>query len=242
MNWEELNQKLTEIAKINNKSKAQILREAGVKYDGHWYARRKAAIKKVEDYLFSMNNPDEADQLNEEFLKFLDKKQAKKIDWREWFEHAEKHQKLHDGISQSQDSATIEIKTEKQFIAIIFSADWHLGSISVDYKDLRENIEYLLNTDGLYLITVGDLTDNFTKFKSMQPVLSQIFSPREQARILASIIKELTERKKWLAACWGNHDVERDEKMIGFSIVKEMLASSLIYFREQHLQSNSFKH
>lgn len=160
---------------------------------------------------------------------FLDKKKAEDIDWRGWFKNLKERQELHQRTSSSQDKATIEIKTDKK-IAVLFSADWHTGSVAVNYEELEANLELILNTDRVYMVTVGDLVDNFRTFRSLTPVLAQIASPREQRTILESILKEFFKKNKWLAACWGNHDVERDEKIYGESTIKDLLSENLNYF------------
>lgn len=160
---------------------------------------------------------------------FLDKKKAEDINWREWFKNLKQRQDLHQRTSSSQDEATIEIKTDKK-IAVLFSADWHTGSVAVDYDELEQNLGIILNTDRVYMITVGDLIDSFRNFRSLQPVLSQIISPREQTIVLESILGEFIEKAKWLAATWGTHDVERDERIYGESTVKNLLSKNLVYF------------
>lgn len=160
---------------------------------------------------------------------FMDKKKSENIDWREWFDNLQQRQELHQRTSASQDEATIKIDTDKK-IAVCFSADWHTGSVSSDYMELRENLEFLLGTERVYMITVGDLINNFRKFYSLQPILSQLISPKEQVTVLESILLEFLEKKKWLAACWGNHDVERDEKLYGESTVKNLLSKHIVYF------------
>jgi len=150
---------------------------------------------------------------------FVDKKEAEDINWREWFDNLRQRQKLHQRTSFSQDEAMIEINTDKK-IAVCFSADWHTGSVAVDYNQLQSNLETILDTDRVYMITVGDLIDNFRHFNSLMPILS----------VLYAILNEFFSKKKWLCACWGNHDIERDEKLYGQSPVKEMLAKKLIYF------------
>jgi len=159
----------------------------------------------------------------------LDKKQAEVIDWREWFTNLKQRQDLHQRTSSSQDEATVKIDTDKK-IAILFSADWHTGSVAVDYAELESNLETILNNKRVYMVTVGDLIDNFRVFRSLQPILSQIASPKEQKAILESILTDLFSAGKWIAACYGNHDIERDENLYGESTVKELLSKNLIYF------------
>jgi len=178
--------------------------------------------------IFKRGLSDKGDKRDNNEPLFLDKKLAEKVDWREWFNNFREHQKLHQRISTSQDQATIELKEEKPIIC--FSGDFHMGSVATDYDELQENLEIILNTKGVYLITVGDLIDNFKIFGDLMPILSQIISPKEQKGILCSIVAEFVEKKKWLAACWGNHDVMRDERIFGESPVKEILGEHFIYF------------
>ena len=167
----------------------------------------------------------------EDYPQFLDKKTGETVDWREWIDVMEKQQSLHQRQSSSQDMATIRLPEYDNHRAIVlFSADWHLGSISVDYKSFQESIELILNTPHVYMITVGDLTDNFRRFSSLQPVLSQLASPKDQNRMLRSLLNEFWKKKKWIAACWGNHDVQRDEVVYGESTVKDELSKNLVYF------------
>ena len=160
---------------------------------------------------------------------FLDKKKSKNINWREWFKNLEERQKLHQKTSSSQDEATVQIDTDKS-IYVCLSADWHMGSATVDYQSLQNSFETILNTDRVYIITIGDLIDNFRSFRSLQPILSQVISPKEQKTILSSILQEFFDKKKWIAACWGNHDIERDERLYGESTIKDLLAEKLVYF------------
>lgn len=104
------------------------------------------------------------------------------------------------------------------------------NSISVNYQEFQKNIQLILDTPFVYMITVGDLVDNFRRFNALQPVLSQIANPRDQVLILRSILNEFWEKKKWIASCWGNHDVQRDEELYGQSVVKDELNKNLVYF------------
>jgi len=158
---------------------------------------------------------------------YLNKNVKEKVPLNDFFDLAHKHQKLHQDLSQSQDIAKIKFTTDENWIAIVFSADWHFGSVSVDYKSLEAHLKTIIDNP-LYLITVGDLNDNFRRFRTLQPVLSQIFSPKEQAEFLRALIPEMSG--KWLAATWGNHDIEFDEQLYGESPIKELLSKHFAYF------------
>lgn len=159
---------------------------------------------------------------------FLDKKTEEDVDWRDMLDTIRAMQKTHNKLSTSQDEATIQLPDKKNII--IFSADWHLGSVATDYDMFRENIELLLSTENCYLVTVGDVIDNFRRFYSLEAVFSQVASPKMQTQILRAIYDELTAKHKWLAGCWGDHDVKWDETAFGQSPVKEMLSKKIVYF------------
>jgi len=165
---------------------------------------------------------------SEEYPLFFDKKTPEKVNWRDWLDNLIEHKDLHQKTSVSQDEATIELPVKKNII--VFSGDWHLGSLSVSYQEFRKNTEMILNTPDVYMVTVGDLINDFKSFYSLQPVLSQIASPKEQLVILKSICQEFVNSKKWLASCWGNHDNEFDEKIFGQSPVKELLGEHFVFF------------
>jgi len=186
------------------------------------------SISKARTYVAIWKNLEKktAIEKNEEPY-FFDKKIKENVDWREIFRNLETTQIIHKKLSTSQDEATIKL-TKKSII--LFSADWHLGSVATDYKEFQYNIEKLLETDNCYLITVGDLIDNFRKFYSLEAIFSQIATPKMQKEILQSLYDELTKKRKWLAGCWGDHDVMWDEKIFGQSPVKELLAKKIVYF------------
>lgn len=164
---------------------------------------------------------------------YVDKKVKKDVSLKDFFKLALAKQKLHEDLSTSQDVGRVNFKTPNQYIAIMFSADWHFGGCSVDYQQLEAYLDLVLNTPNLYLITVGDLIDNFVNFKNVMPILSQLWSPKEQAEWLSLVIQQYKEKGKWIASCWGNHDIERDEKILGSSTIKQRLGENFIYFNNK---------
>lgn len=162
---------------------------------------------------------------------FLDKKVSKDTEWRKWFKNFEDHKELHKRTETSQDEATVRIFPDDRGRAgVCFSADWHLGSLFTDYKVLQKNLDLILNTNNIYQITIGDLANNFRKFRSLLPVLTSIASPADQRQILSSILKEMKDKGKWIAATWGNHDVTMDEQLYGESIIADLLGKEFVYF------------
>lgn len=115
-------------------------------------------------------------------------------------------------------------------VPIVFTSDWHLGSIGVDYLQFKADHQFMIAHPELKIITVGDLIDNFVRFRSAEAILQQVCNPRMQHRLLYMIAKNLSETKQFLAATWGNHDVERDEAIIGQSMIAQMLAAHTHFF------------
>lgn len=138
-----------------------------------------------------------------------------------WMDFAKKGRQLRKEADTTQRHASIEIAENKP-IAIAFSADWHLGSVSVDYDSWEKNMRTLIETPGLYLAVLGDLVDNFAKFKDASAVLSQVIPPKYQRRMLRDFIHELIERGKLLYSSWGNHDWEWNEKWIGDDLMADI--------------------
>ena len=176
---------------------------------------------------------DEGKDLGEEGAEivYLDKKVKEDGDWRAWLAHMKEHQVLSKKNENSQDEAEVRIFPGKNGKAgVCISADWHLGSLFTDYDLLQKNLELILNTPYIYQITVGDIVHNFRKFKSLLCVHTQIASPKEQGAILSMILKEFMEKKKWICATWGNHDVSMDEQLYGNSPIADLLSEILVYF------------
>jgi len=148
----------------------------------------------------------------------------------EWLAHLSERRELEMREFPQHDVLDVWIKTDTP-VGIIFSADWHLGSVGVDYERYVADLEFLLaHPDDLKIITVGDLIDNFVRFRSAEAVLQQIASPKLQVQLLRKIADALVASGQFLAAGWGNHDVTRDEQIIGHSPVAQLLAKRVAYF------------
>jgi hypothetical protein len=158
---------------------------------------------------------------------FEDKKR-RVIDLDAWLDMAERRKDLKRQASLCQDEATITMPSRP--LALVFSSDWHLGSPNVAYNAFREDLKFILDTPDMYVGFVGDLTDTYLHFKTLGPVVNQIMSPEEQKAVLQAVIERLMNKKKALFATWGNHDSEREERVLGYSPTAEMIAAHLPLF------------
>jgi len=168
---------------------------------------------------------EEPDQLyleEDDLVLFHDKKRAEEIDWRELVNYARVGKDLADRRSNLQRSANVEIKTNDP-IAVVYTGDWHLGEAAVDYKQWVDDISFILNTNKLYMVSLGDDIQNMRSFKTLSAVLSQVLSPPQQIDLMVSITNELCAKRKLLAKVSGNHDSEFDERIFGQAIQKLLL-------------------
>lgn len=119
-------------------------------------------------------------------------------------------------------------------IIIAFMGDSHLGHVAVDYGGVWDYIRVLLANDGLYTVWVGDIIDNTPRFFNAEAVLEQVFSPKQQNRMLDGITKLLSSAGKLICATHGNHDMERDERALGWSPNAAIFAKyGVPYFKGQ---------
>ena len=154
----------------------------------------------------------------------------KKLDWKGWLDFAVKTKDtlVTEGDFTCQQVAEWGVKTGP--VAIVFSSDWHLGSIATNYKVFKQNIEYLIETKDLYMVVVGDTIDNFLQFPDKSAVLAQVLNPLYQKKMLKSIIDELIGNGKIIATGWGDHDSRFEEKLSGSDVIRTLTANRIPYF------------
>jgi len=119
--------------------------------------------------------------------------------------------------------ASVHIPAEAA--AVVWLADLQVGSQHTDYDALRKHLDFILKTPDIYVGLTGDELDNYARFPNPEPIVNQVLPPRDQYRFLRSLIKHLSDEKKLIATCWGNHLDERSEKVLGTSL-REFLTES----------------
>lgn len=161
-------------------------------------------------------------ELREAAITFVDKVEGKEVHWREYLELAKTDQQLRKVTDTSQRMATINIDTDKPF-CLMFTGDWQLGDQYVDYDSWACDMEFVLSTPNLGMIDLGDDRQNMRSFKILSLVLGQVLSPKQQALMLRSVVKDLTSRNKLIAKVGGNHDEEFDERIFGDALQSFLL-------------------
>jgi predicted phosphodiesterase len=89
-------------------------------------------------------------------------------------------------------------------VALVFVADLHLGNSGVDYERCFREAEIIARTPGMWLVTAGDLLDNFLFAKMMNARLKARISIDEEWALVRRYLKIVA--KKLLVSVSGNHD------------------------------------
>lgn len=150
------------------------------------------------------------------------------FDHREWTDHAIKTQELYARASTSQKFGDISLGDGKHSACILPWSDLHWGSRGTNYRIFRKTTEEILKTPHLYIALVGDLVEFAVKLRSVAEVCAQIFGPDKQVQWLENWLDEI--KPKLILATWCNHAVEREEKQVGVSTIKRLLAERTVMF------------
>lgn len=124
----------------------------------------------------------------------------------DWLDAVESLQQLMNRADPLITSQEVRIETDRP-IALIASADWHIGSRWVSYGSFRKFFERALETPRAYWGLHGDLVDSFLpSFRHAEPVLDQVIGPKFQRRLVAFLVKRLAENGRLLYGCGGHHE------------------------------------
>ena len=132
------------------------------------------------------------------------------------FEAAKKMQDIHEKASFKVGRGILDLRHADGPIAMVFSSDWHLGSLGCDYDQMRHDLDFIMKVPNLGMATIGDLKDNFGSFKNVSAVHGQAFSGELQNLVLHDIASRLIDKDKLWIITWDNHSTEFDERVIGY--------------------------
>jgi len=107
-------------------------------------------------------------------------------------------------LSESQAIVPWAVQSEVP-VGIALLGDTHIGA-QIPYDRLREDLETIRDTDGLYGIHMGDVLDNVKpQMKAATAIYSTVFdNPQEQLEYAADRLSIASG--KWLCVLEGNHD------------------------------------
>lgn len=150
------------------------------------------------------------------------------VSWREINGHLRGIQAVRKRASVSNSHARFVFDTDEP-ICIIALADTHIGSIATDHDALEQLTDEILSIPNLYVGLLGDVLDFAVKLRGVAEVQSNILNSEMQYAYLLSWLDELAPRICW--ASWGNHDVEREEQLVGTSrLGRVMVERNITYF------------
>jgi hypothetical protein len=92
-------------------------------------------------------------------ITYEDKRDVKAGSVKDYFQALKNINNAVDELDTKQTNATLQIDDDKP-IAVAFWGDWHIGAKGVDYNRLDYDSFLINQTDGLYLIGMGDYKDN----------------------------------------------------------------------------------
>ncbi len=100
----------------------------------------------------------------------------------------------------------IKVKSNKPF-GLAFVGDPHLDSNGCNWPLLQKHIQILAETDGLYAVNIGDLTDNWVG-RLIRLYADQEMSKKQAWKMGAYFMRDAGI--KWLCHLLGNHDQWND--------------------------------
>jgi len=133
-----------------------------------------------------------------------EKKSLNSVSIEEYLEYCKVGQDIGKRFENRQYEKTINIKNGE---ILLFTADWHLSSLGVDYKKFAEDMEFVIDND-IRMCIVGDALENKTLFsRSLQASLvEQIINPLLQEDLLTKLLIRFMEKEQVLCYVQGNHD------------------------------------
>lgn len=91
-------------------------------------------------------------------------------------------------------------------VLVVYQSDQHIGHVEADLKKLRQDIDTIHNTPGMYVILGGDLLDNVTASVAHRGMASEQLTPVRFQRRLVQQFVDFLGREKIIAMLTGNHE------------------------------------
>lgn len=151
---------------------------------------------------------------------FEDIKSPTPEDLEAYYEQLKKTNAAMMALERKQTEASIEIAEDKP-IGLAFWGDWHEGGKGVDYDQLDEDTELLCNTDGLYVIGMGDYKENANALIHPSSVQEVIAPSEMQDRLVERRVRMVAEDGRWLALVRGCHD-DWDKRLSGKDFIQHL--------------------
>ena len=144
-------------------------------------------------------DPPEPDQTGPRFLDMKQYPESAESLWQSVIDSQGERAKW----NRRQETVQVHVDTNLP-ISITGRGDGHLGNENTDHATFREHTRLLAETEGMYVIGLGDETDGYIKPSMMNGIQEATIRVKLQRMLVWDTWKAL--RGKMLAACKGQHD------------------------------------
>jgi len=148
------------------------------------------------------------------------------LHWSELLGVMRHHQRIKSKASKTTYQSTAKIDTDSP-ICLAFLSDIHIGSGATDYELFQQITQDILEIPNFYVILGGDEIDLAIKLRSVAEVHGNILDPELQIEFLRSWFNDI--KHKVVAACAGNHDAWRTERLAGINVFKDIFTPAVPY-------------
>lgn len=162
----------------------------------------------------------EGQRIQKERITFEDMRKSEPADIEAYIEQVITLQEAQATLDTRQVDATVTISDDEP-IGIALTADWHVGGWGTDLRLLRDDVNRMADTEGLYVVFLGDAGDNYIGGAPPGAQFEQIIQPEQQYAIAEHFFVKL--RKQLLAALEGCHDAWSD-KQANHNFIAEITA------------------
>lgn len=109
-------------------------------------------------------------------------------------------------LSPTQDSTEFHAPDDGLPVGIAITSDWHLGASGVESKRLRADMRTIGQTDGLYVIGLGDYVEGVGIYNKAVGAMYEGRFNDGDLQEMAALLMMKPALGKWLALASGNHD------------------------------------
>lgn len=129
-------------------------------------------------------------------------------EWEDYFAHLEIAAELAGDLSPTQERTTWRPKPDDAGLPVAFaySGDWHAGDGGVAYRKLRDDLETIGETPGLYFVGMGDFVDGVSIHSKAAPALYGALFANRRFQDRWVLLRTKCIEGKAVAIMAGNHD------------------------------------
>ena len=164
-------------------------------------------------------------------IAFPDWKVPERPNWREWLKSWDDTLQLYKRANNIVQKLTVDLTSATKPIMLVFASDLHLGGGFTNHHEIQKSLEYILDTDRMYMACVGDSIEGFIPgVKGAESTEQMAGSVGAQLYAMESLVDEFTDAGKLALWTWGDHDAKWFEQKVGVNVVKMLVDRKVPYF------------